>query len=64
MQTFSEFTGTLLKELREAKLLSRPALADALGVCSRIVYDWETDRKKPGLDNLRAIGAVFGIKFY
>ena len=64
MQTFSEFTGALLKELREARGLSRPALAELLGVSSQIVLDWEFDRKKPGLDNLRAIGAVFGIKFY
>jgi DNA-binding transcriptional regulator YiaG len=64
MQTFSEFSGSLLKEQREARALSRPALAELLGVTAQAVYDWETGRKKPGLDNLRAIGKVFGIIFY
>lgn len=64
MQTFSEFSGQLLKTLRENMRLSRPALAELLGVTAQAVYDWETDRKKPGLDNLRAIGKVFGIIFY
>lgn len=64
MQTFSEFSGQLLKTLRENMRLSRPALAELLGVTAQAVYDWETGRKKPGLDNLRSIGKVFGIIFY
>jgi len=64
MQTFSEFQPDILKDLREKKGLSRPALAEIIGVSNVIVYFWEIGRKKPGLDNLRALGSVFGVHFY
>lgn len=64
MNQFLEFSGSLLKERREQSGFTRSGLAESLGVSAQIVYDWETGRKKPGLDNLRALGSVFGVHFY
>lgn len=50
--------------LREQSGFTRSGLAEALGASAQIVYDWETGRKKPGLDSLRALGSVFDVHFY
>ncbi len=52
--------GKRLKELREEKGVSQPALAAALGVSKAIVSFWENGRREPTLSNLIAIADYFG----
>jgi transcriptional regulator with XRE-family HTH domain len=44
--------GLNLYRLREERKISHEALAEMVGVSTRVVYDWESGAKKPSLTNL------------
>lgn len=50
-----------IKELRTRNGLSQAALADRLHVSRQAVTKWEAGRGIPGVDNLRAMAALFGV---
>ena len=51
--------GKRLKELREERGVSQPALAKELGVSRAIVSLWENGLREPTLSNLVAIADYF-----
>ncbi len=51
--------GKRLKELREERGVSQPALAKELGVSRAIVSFWENGLREPTLSNLVAIADYF-----
>lgn len=55
--------GRRIKQLRKAKGLTRPDLAEASGVNTTpgAVYQWETGRSKPTSDKLPAIARALSV---
>lgn len=51
--------GKRLKELREERGVSQPALAKELGVSRAIVSFWENGLREPTLSNLVALADYF-----
>jgi len=50
-----------IRELREASGESQMQLADALGVTSKEVTDWETGTAEPTISRLHALTEHFGV---
>lgn len=54
-------TGTILKQLRDAAMLSQTSLAEKLHVTRQAVSRWENDETIPGPDLLVKLSEVFGV---
>ena len=52
--------GTTIRQLRQEQDITQEQLADALGITSRAVSQWETDRTAPDISQLPAL-ANFSI---
>lgn len=53
--------GSYLRELRRTRGVPQRRLAEALGMTPRALVDLESNRRPPGLDELRRLAAFFGI---
>ena len=53
--------GTKLRELREAKGMSREQLAEASGVPFGTIHGYEMSRRLPSLANVLALGKALGV---
>ena len=53
--------GTTIKRLRQERELTQEQLADALGITSRAVSQWETDRTTPDISQLPALANFFDV---
>ncbi len=54
-------TGTILKQLRDAAMLTQSDLAEKLHVTRQAVSRWENDETVPGTDLLVRLSEVFGV---
>ena len=53
--------GTTIKRLRREQNMTQEQLADYLGVTSRAVSQWETDRTTPDISQLPILASVFNV---
>ena len=53
--------GTTIKQLRQAQDITQEQLADILGITSRAVSQWETDRTVPDISQLPALANFFDV---
>ena len=53
--------GANIKQLRQEQDLTQEQLADALGITSRAVSQWETDRTAPDISQLPALANFFNV---
>ena len=53
--------GTTIKRLRRERNMTQEQLADYLGVTSRAVSQWETDRTAPDISQLPVLAGVFNV---
>ncbi|HEY7330139.1 MAG TPA: helix-turn-helix transcriptional regulator [Gemmataceae bacterium] len=53
--------GQRLRELREAKGLSRKKLADIAGLSERAIIKWELGEREPGWFNILALCKGLGV---
>ncbi|WP_028510381.1 helix-turn-helix transcriptional regulator [Ruminococcus sp. NK3A76] len=53
--------GTTIKQLRQEQDITQEQLADALGITSRAVSQWETDRTAPDISQLPALANFFDV---
>lgn len=53
--------GNYVRELRRARRVPQGRLAEALGITPQALVDLESNRRPPGLDELRQLAAFFGI---
>ena len=53
--------GATIKQLRQEQDITQEQLADALGITSRAVSQWETDRTAPGISQLPALANFFDV---
>ena len=49
-----------IKEIREARGMTRKQIADAVGVSEVAVYYWENGRQKPSADKLPKLAELLG----
>jgi transcriptional regulator with XRE-family HTH domain len=61
MEEGSGGIGLRIREARVARGLKQDALAEAIGVVTQIVKDYEGGRKRPGIDKLPALAAALGV---
>lgn len=54
-------TGTILKSLREASMMTQTSLAEKLHVTRQAISRWENDETIPGPDLLVSLSSVFGV---
>lgn len=54
-------TGTVLRQLREAALMTQADLADRVHVTRQAVSRWENDETVPGPDLLVTLSSLFGV---
>lgn len=54
-------TGTILKQLRDASMMTQAQLADKVHVTRQAVSRWENDETIPGADLLVKLSEVFGV---
>lgn len=54
-------TGTIIKALREAGLMTQADLASKLHVTRQAVSRWENDETTPGSDLLLSMSEIFGV---
>lgn len=54
-------TGTILKQLRDAAMLTQSDLAEKLHVTRQAVSRWENNETVPGTDLLVRLSEVFGV---
>ena len=50
-----------IKHLRQEQDITQEQLADALGITSRAVSQWETDRTAPDISQLPALANFFAV---
>ena len=50
-----------LYKLRNSNNITVEKFAEALDVSTRIVYDWESGKKSPSIDNLINIVVYYGV---
>ena len=55
------FTGPRIRELRQAANLSREQLAAAADLSFSAIQAYESDRRRPSVDNAERIAAVLGV---
>ena len=53
--------GATIKQLRQKQDITQEQLADALGITSRAVSQWETDRTAPDISQLPALANFFDV---
>lgn len=53
--------GATIKQLRQEQDITQEQLADALGITSRAVSQWETDRTAPDISQLPALANFFDV---
>ena len=53
--------GAIIKQLRQEQDITQEQLADALGITSRAVSQWETDRTAPDISQLPALANFFDV---
>lgn len=53
--------GTTIRQLRQEKDITQEQLADALGITSRAVSQWECDRTAPDISQLPALANFFDV---
>lgn len=53
--------GELIQAAREQKNLSRPKLAELLGVKPNTVWRWENDERQPSDDDKRRLAQILGV---
>jgi len=53
--------GTTIKRLRREKDITQEQLAEYLGITSRAVSQWETDRTAPDLSQIPVLCHIFGV---
>lgn len=53
--------GTTIRQLRQEQDITQEQLADALGITSRAVSQWETDRTAPDISQLPALANFFNV---
>ena len=53
--------GATIKQLRQEQDITQEQLADALGITSRAVSQWETDRTAPDISQLPALANLFDV---
>lgn len=53
--------GTIIKQLRQEQNVTQEQLADALGITSRAVSQWECDRTAPDISQLPALANFFDV---
>jgi len=53
--------GAIIKKLRQEQDITQEQLADALGITSRAVSQWETDRTAPDISQLPALANFFDV---
>lgn len=53
--------GTRIREAREAKEMTQVALAEAIGVHSVSISEWERDVYRPGKANWEKLSAALGV---
>lgn len=53
--------GAIIKKLRQEQDVTQEQLADALGITSRAVSQWETDRTAPDISQLPALANFFDV---
>ena len=56
----SSYSGSKLKEKREAALLTQEELAKKIGVTKQTIIAWEKNVTTPSLKHLRALRDVLG----
>lgn len=54
-------TGTILKQLRDASMMTQAQLADKVHVTRQAVSRWENGETIPGADLLVKLSEVFGV---
>ena len=53
--------GAIIKQLRQEQDVTQEQLAEALGITSRAVSQWETDRTAPDISQLPALANYFDV---
>ena len=53
--------GTTIKRLRREQNMTQEQLADYLGITSRAVSQWETDRTTPDISQLPILAGIFNV---
>ena len=54
-------TGTIIRQLREERKLTQAELADRIGVSSKTVSKWETNKGLPDISLLQPLAQALGI---
>lgn len=55
--------GATLKAARKAKGLTQEQAGTALGSNKSLISNYENNRRSPGLDFLKKLGKVYGVRF-
>ena len=53
--------GTNLKSLRKSRGWTQIELAEKLNIAQQVVASYESDKKKPPIDRLQELSALFGV---
>ncbi len=53
--------GATIRQLRQEQDITQEQLAEALGITSRAVSQWETDRTAPDISQLPALANFFDV---
>ena len=54
-------TGTIIRQLREERKLTQAELADRIGVSSKTISKWETNKGLPDISLLQPLARALGI---
>lgn len=54
-------TGTNIKALRKSRGWTQAAVAGKIGVTQQVIASYEADKKKPPIDRVQQLAAVFGV---
>ena len=55
--------GSTIRQLRQEQDITQEQLAEALGITSRAVSQWECDRTPPDISQIPALANFFDVTF-